>query len=1732
MKNKSLFALLFSTIIPFILTANTFNPVHLYETESCPNPSAQSAAPKIIAATLNWQENGSATVWEIEWGISGFSQGTGTVITGISSKPFELTGLILSTTYDWYLRSNCGGETSTWVGPHSFTTSDGKAQNPNPATGTINVNVTSTTISWDAVAGADGYKITAGTGWGATNIADDVSCASNSFTYASNWPSESFILWQINTVYNGGSEIIGDLWGFITDTTCSSPQNLAHSNVNYTGATLSWEDASGSHWDIYICPKNDPDPLVTAVPTINDHSSLSYIWTNANPETEYKWFVRGDCGQDNLSVSTWQGPKYFTTPHTPVPVQSIPFSEDWEVNSINTVWEAYEGDYAHIYNDAQSANNGTYGLRQYATHYTSYSVPINLTDAYIYAQPGGLNEEFTSWVEMSIDLSATTYPYLVFWYKMGWRMGGDYNNFWVQASTDQVVWTDLFATQTSGASIFMKKEIDIRAYNGISRLYIRFFHNGTYSENYLYLDDITITDLSCPKPTDLQETPTANSATLNWTENGAATSWDIEWGLEGFTQGDGTMISGTSTKPYVLGSLDPMESYDWYIRASCGGGDFSEWVEPNTFTTDCGDIDRPFTENFDNVYAPDIADCWQKIINSSSPQVRVETTHMFTAQSYPNQIRLYNSYDAAAELLLITPHLTNLTNQQNQIRFYAREDQGDVDLIIGTMSDPTDASTFTAYKTIDLSDTYEEYIIMFKSSYTETDEYIAFKIDIGQTYRTILIDDFVYEVAPSCPRPTDQDEDNLASDGAELIWTETDAATEWNIRIGEHDYDTTGTSYYTVNSNPITVDTLDENTSYDWYVRSSCGGGDFSEWIGPSEFQTNCNATTADVSEDFDAVGENAIPDCWSDIVSSTSDNASVETYSYANPHSTPYHLRLTNGNDASAELLLISQQYSDLPGQGNQIRFYAKANDTQDLLIGSISDPTDENTFTAFKTISLTTAYIEYAVEFDASYTETDEYIAFKHGQGTPNTAIYIDDYVYESIPSCKTPITQSVSNENINGAQLSWTEVGSSANWDLYIIQSGGDAPETETSPTINDITGNPYNWTGGTAGTTYEWWVRSDCGGDNMDVSTWKGYHTFNTPITNDDCSGAVSLPVGYSEDWIQGTNKGATDSNNNPDPIPDPVCGHYIDRDIWYSAVVPATGYLVITSQEVEHSDFEDSGMAIYTGSCNSLVLADCNDDGPNDFMSEIIIDDISLAGNTIYIRFWHYSDDETGPFEITAYTNPTDAIWTGNTDENWHNAGNWDVNAIPGANTNVTIPVGTAHYPTISQSADCKNFLLKSNATGTASLINAHYLTISGTAEVESYFTSYSSASTGWHFLSSPMNNYSISGSDFVSGTFDLYRWGETTSAEERWLNYEGGSFGHTHFENGLGYLVAYESAGIRSFTGGSLNYSSISKSCSYTPGKGDGWNLLGNPYCSGIDWDLLTKPAAVSATVYIEKASDGTYITWNGTTGDLTNGIIPPHQGFFVEVNAATSIDINPTDQVHPNHAFYKSDNGFLETLKVSLRGESSENNTYIQFRDDATNGFDHHADSYKLFGWASIAQVYTELDGIKYSINCLNHSNKMVTVPLGISMNKNENMSLVFSGLQSFYSSIRIDLEDTKTEEIINIREHPVYSFFANTSDINNRFLLHFNGITAAEDINKTQEPTIYSINNDIYIRVFEKLNASVFIYNSNGQLIFEDQMRGEELKTIDLNISTGVYLVKVQSLNKIFTKKILIHR
>lgn len=110
--------------------------------------------------------------------------------------------------------------------------------------------------------------------------------------------------------------------------------------------------------------------------------------------------------------------------------------------------------------------------------------------------------------------------------------------------------------------------------NGEKRNYVHFGGDCANGGNYCYAPTITINNVA------------DNAASISWTENGTATSWQIEYGPAGFAHGQGTNQT-LSSPSFNIQGLNAGTNYDVYVRAICSSNEYSNWSY-GTFTTTVG----------------------------------------------------------------------------------------------------------------------------------------------------------------------------------------------------------------------------------------------------------------------------------------------------------------------------------------------------------------------------------------------------------------------------------------------------------------------------------------------------------------------------------------------------------------------------------------------------------------------------------------------------------------------------------------------------------------------------------------------------------------------------------------------------------------------------------------------------------------------------------------------------------------------------------------------------------------------------------------------------------------------------------------------------------------------------------------------------------------------------------------------------------------------------------------
>jgi len=127
----------------------------------------------------------------------------------------------------------------------------------------------------------------------------------------------------------------------------------------------------------------------------------------------------------------------------------------------------------------------------------------------------------------------------------------------------------------------------------------------------------------------------------------------------------------------------------------------------------------------------------------------------------------------------------------------------------------------------------------------------------------------------------------------------------------------------------------------------------------------------------------------------------------------------------------------------------------------------------------------------------------------------------------------------------------------------------------------------------------------------------------PVNDLPCNATFMAPnTSCILQW--GNNFDATNSG-----VANPGCASYgSGPDVWYKTVVGGSGNLMV---QTAAGTITDGGMAIYSGSCNSLTLIECNDDSGPGSMEKISRTGLT-PGDTIWIRVWRYGGG-TGTFQI-------------------------------------------------------------------------------------------------------------------------------------------------------------------------------------------------------------------------------------------------------------------------------------------------------------------------------------------------------------------------------------------------------------------------------------------------------------------------------------------------------------------
>ena len=181
-----------------------------------------------------------------------------------------------------------------------------------------------------------------------------------------------------------------------------------------------------------------------------------------------------------------------------------------------------------------------------------------------------------------------------------------------------------FDPATEGESILVENDPQINLTNLSSNTSYEFYVKGLCSENESDLvGPETFTTLPlCNPPSNLSVTNiTENSASVSWTENGEASSWEVIYGESGFdpaTEGESVFVA--NNPELNLTNLSPNTAYDFYVEALCSEGQ-TELSESENFTTLELPCNPPSNLSVTNITENSASVSWMENGNATSWEV-------------------------------------------------------------------------------------------------------------------------------------------------------------------------------------------------------------------------------------------------------------------------------------------------------------------------------------------------------------------------------------------------------------------------------------------------------------------------------------------------------------------------------------------------------------------------------------------------------------------------------------------------------------------------------------------------------------------------------------------------------------------------------------------------------------------------------------------------------------------------------------------------------------------------------------------------------------------------------------------------------------------------------------------------------------------------------------------------------------------------------------------------------
>lgn len=530
-------------------------------------------------------------------------------------------------------------------------------------------------------------------------------------------------------------------------------------------------------------------------------------------------------------------------------------------------------------------------------------------------------------------------------------------------------------------------------------------------------------------------------------------------------------------------------------------------------------------------------------------------------------------------------------------------------------------------------------------------------------------------------------------------------------------------------------------------------------------------------------------------------------------------------------------------------------------------------------------------------------------------------------------------------------------------------------------------------------------------------------------------------------------------------------------------------------------------------------------------------DFQVVGDT-YVSQVEYLVE--GTFDFTASDVTNGSVNGGNvtntiTSGAWATELNWSQSVVPNSFHDVVIESGSKGLVNLISNVSARSVTIKdggqfTQSSGSTLNVTNDFIiesggsfiqngTVNATNKIaERSVAAYTTNDDGWHLLSSPVASQDIDGTAFepVDGSDDFYMWDET-AATNPWINHDQGGF--SSFSVGAGYLVAYNPGKTLEFTG-DFNTSDVTGLSVTNSGANSstGFNLLGNPYPSALEWNTGDWTLGnVQTTAYVWDESGKSYNPIGA------NDAIPAMNGFMVYTIAAETLTIPEAARIHDATDWYKDEEQKIELVAHDPSNESAQQHI-IKFSANATVDYDLQHDAVYMSGYAP--QFYSHGGGKALMVNTLPSLSSETVIPL--TFNKNEGAEYVIE-LAENTTGEEVFLRDMKMNKTIALSDIGLYEFTAEEGDSPERFKLQFYSFTTGDDAFEADAISAYVSEKTLVIENL-KTQADVRVFNLSGQLMHRFDAEASSRTEERLNIQSGIYMVHIRSGKDVITSKVFV--